>query len=86
MSIEKPVKIELRNKKQDEGKISKGANMEFLVDGERLRGVRSVKIEVDARGLAKATVEIYGYLKANILGQYEPSIFELKDSRDKNNE
>lgn len=51
-------KIELRSKNPD--KISTGANTELYIDGQKAKGVKSFKYEVDARGVGIVTVQYFG--------------------------
>ena len=78
-------KIELRDKRSEEekknGQPTVGANCEVLIDGKPLEGVRSFKLEVNAAGVAEATVVMYGDFHANVLGQYGVQMFEIKRPR-----
>ncbi len=73
--------IELRDKRKKEdrkGQPTVGANCEVLIDGQPLQGVRSFKVEVDARGVAKATIEMYGNFIVDVLGDYEKQLYQIK--------
>jgi hypothetical protein len=80
--------IELRDKRTEEekkkGSPTVGANCEVLIDGQPLKFVRSFKLEVDAAGIAKATIEMYGNFHANILGDYKQEFFEIKNPGEDN--
>lgn len=52
-------KIEVRNKKGQEGQLSKGANTELYIDGRLAKGVKSFKYEVNAAGMGTVVVEYY---------------------------
>lgn len=52
-------KVQIKNRKHAEDKISVGANMEVLIDGQPLRGVTFFKFEVKAKGIAKVMLEMY---------------------------
>jgi len=75
-------KIELRTK-NPKAKITTGANCEVLIDGTPLEGVKNFKLEVSSRGVAKATIELYGHFECNVLGELEQKNFQLVDSKDK---
>ena len=57
-----PHKIYISNKRGSEGNISTGANTEVSMDGVALRGVKSIKYEVDAKSIGKVTIEMYAQL------------------------
>lgn len=52
-------KIQVRNRKGAEGKLSVGANMEVLLDGKPLGSANFFKFEVHSRKIAKVTIELY---------------------------
>lgn len=62
-------KIQIRNRKGAEDRISSGANMEVILDGHRLGGASFVKFEVSAKKVAKVLIELYAEVEveANIL-------------------
>lgn len=55
--------IELRTKTP--GKVTTGANSELLIDGEPVKGVTSVSINVDANGMGRVKLELIGNIKAS---------------------
>lgn len=59
-------KIQVRNRPGAEGKITTGANTEVLLDGKKLNGCRFVKIEVDARKVAKVMLELYAEVEVEV--------------------
>lgn len=59
--------LEIRQREGSEKNIMVGANTIVLVDGKPLRGAQAVKFEVNARGIAKATVTLIG--RFNITGR-----------------
>lgn len=52
-------KLVIRNCPGSEGQLSKGANMEVLLDGKPIKGATFVKFEVKAAKLAKVVIELY---------------------------
>ena len=52
-------KVTVRNRRDADGKISVGANMEVLIDGKPLKGVSFFKCEVKARSIAKVMLEMF---------------------------
>lgn len=64
-------KFELRPRKNAEG-ISVGANMQLLMDGKPMKGVTKVKIEVEARKVAKINVTFIGKLETHAISRYNP--------------
>lgn len=76
MSDEKTYpKFELRMREGATGLMT-GANTELLMDGKRLSTVTKVKVEVEARGLAKMTLEMFGQFE--VTGNFEPEVTEKK--------
>jgi len=70
-------RITVRQRKGAEG-IMTGANTELLIDGKPLPLVHSFKFSVNARGVAKATIEMFGRVEIDgILGQLEQVILPL---------
>lgn len=65
--------------KQMEGasNIMTGMNTIFLIDGKKVEGCRKVSFEVDARGEAVVTVELYGHMHIN--GSLEDRQLIVKD-------
>lgn len=64
---EKPKKaklpiLEIRQRKGSKG-IMVGANTELLIDGEIVRGATGVRFEVNAKGVATATITLIGRFK-----------------------
>lgn len=59
MSQTKMQKLSIRNRKDEEGKLSKGANMIVELDGVPVRGATFVKFEVKAGGIAKVMIEMF---------------------------
>jgi len=53
----KAPKLTIKNKAP--GKFLTGMNTQILIDGKPVRGVRSFKLEVDARKMALLTLEMY---------------------------
>lgn len=51
-------KLQVRNRPEADGKISVGARMEVLLDGQPLRGVTFFKFEVSAKKVAKVQFEM----------------------------
>lgn len=51
--------IEIRQKPESTG-ISTGGNTELFIDGERMRSVRSLSLNVDARGVAELSLTMVG--------------------------
>ncbi len=72
----KPPLIEIRNKKGHEDKLTHGAITEVLVDGERLKAVKEVRVRITAREMAEVTVVMYGRVKANVLGNLHKEIID----------
>ena len=68
-------KIELRTK--DPSRLTTGANAELLINGEVQKNVKSFKLEVEAGGMAKATVEYYGAFTCNVVGQLEQEYIRI---------
>jgi hypothetical protein len=52
-------KLQIRNKPEEAGTLSKGANMEVLLDGTPLRGVSFFKFEVKSGSVAKVMLEMF---------------------------
>jgi hypothetical protein len=57
-----PHKIYISNKRGSEGQISTGYNTEVAMDGIALKGVKSIKYKVDAKGVGLVTMQIYAEL------------------------
>lgn len=72
-----PCKIEIRQKEGSEDQIMTGANTQILLDGKPLKGVTGVKFEVNARGVAKVTLEMYANVK--VIGNIEDLTQEYTD-------
>ena len=72
MSDEIP-KFELRMREGATGLMT-GANTELLMNGKRMGTVTKVKVEVEARGMAKMTLEMFGQFK--VVGNFEPEVVE----------
>ena len=73
--------IELRDKRRQEdrkGQPTVGANCEVLIDGQPLQGVRSFKVEVDAKGVAMATIVMYGNFAVDVIGDFEQQLYRIK--------
>lgn len=70
--------FELRQREGSTG-IATGGNMEFLIDGVHFPFAKSVKIEVDAGGFAKVTIEAYGRIKATGKVSMDLKKFESED-------
>lgn len=68
-------KFELRMREGATGLMT-GANTELLMDGKRMGTVTKVKVEVEARGLARMTLEMLGQF--NVTGNFQPEIIEKK--------
>jgi len=56
---EKLHKLELRPNKGAEDKLATGNNSSLYMDGKPMRGVHRFALEAQARGLVKATIEMY---------------------------
>lgn len=54
--------LEIRQRKGANG-VMVGANTELLLDGVPVRGATAVTFEVSARGVAKATITLFGRFK-----------------------
>lgn len=52
-------KLELRASEGAEGRVATGANSALYMDGKKLRGVSKFNLNAEARGLVKATIELY---------------------------
>lgn len=63
----KPHIFELRQRENSTG-VMTGANTELTMDGQKIMGVRKVKVEVEAGELAKITIEVVG--RFHVIGQY----------------
>ena len=75
MSDEKKYpKFELRMREGATGLMT-GANTELLMDGKRLGTVSKVRIEVEARGLAKMSLEMWGQFE--VTGNFDPEQVEV---------
>lgn len=59
--------LEIKQREDSKNKLMVGANTVILIDGKPLRGAQAVKFEVNARGIAKATVTLVG--RFNITGR-----------------
>lgn len=57
--------LEIRQKEGTESSIMVGANTQLLLDGKPLKGAQAVTFEVNARGIAKATVTLIGRFKVS---------------------
>lgn len=54
-------KIEVKNKTTD--KVSTGANTELYIDGQKAKGVKSFKYEVQANGVGVVTIEYFAHVE-----------------------
>jgi len=70
-------KIKIRNRKDADGKISVGANMEILIDDKPLKGVSFFKFEVKARNVAKVQLEMFCEVDIEL----DTKLVRFKDSR-----
>ena len=70
MSDEYP-KYELRMREGAVGLMT-GGNAQLFVDGKKIPFVRKVKVEVEAGGLARMTLEVLGQFEVS--GGFEPVI------------
>ena len=52
--------LEVRQREGSESKVMTGANTELYLDGVKVRGATGVMFEVNARGIAKATITLIG--------------------------
>lgn len=59
--------LEIKQRKGSDKSIMVGANTIILIDGKPLRGAQAVKFEVNAGGIAKATVTLIG--RFNLTGR-----------------
>lgn len=59
-------KIQIKNKPGAEGELSKGGNMQVLLDGQPLKGVSFFKFEVKPGGIAKIVVEMFAEVDVDI--------------------
>jgi hypothetical protein len=69
-------KLTVRNRPGAEGRITTGANVELLLDGEPLKGATYCKIELKTGKTAKVTVEYIAEIDAEVfaeLGESEAS-------------
>jgi len=71
--------IELRPKPGTEGQLMTGANTQVLMNGEKLPYVSAFKFEVNARGIAKVTLELYA--SVNIIGTVKEVKVALPESK-----
>lgn len=56
--------LEIRQRRGSKG-VMVGANTELFLDGKRVKGARSVSLEVDAKGVAQATIVLIGRFKVS---------------------
>ena len=56
-------KIELKTKNPNA--VSTGANTELYIDGQKAKGIKSFKYEVNSTGVGIVTVEYYGNIEIN---------------------
>ena len=59
MSQTKVSKITIRNKPGCEGNITTGANVQVLLDGQPIKGLSFLKLELKPSKIAKVTMEMY---------------------------
>lgn len=52
--------LEIRQREGTEKRIMVGANTQLFMDGKLVRGATGVKFEVNAKGIAKATITLIG--------------------------
>jgi len=72
----KPPVIEIRNKNLDG--LTTGANTIILINGEELKGVTKMKLEIAAGGIAMMTCEIIGDFRVNLMGEFEQKVITMK--------
>ncbi len=77
--MQKPHKVTIRMKEGSSG-FMVGANTEVLIDGEKAKYVTGVKFEVDARGVAKVTMQFLANVE--IEGDVELGYGSISDSQD----
>lgn len=56
--------LEIRQREGSEG-LMVGANTELLIDGKPVKGAQRVSFEVNARGVATATITLVGRFKVS---------------------
>lgn len=79
MSQSKCNKITIRNRPGTEGHVSKGGNMQVLLDGKPIGGAYFVKFEVHAKKVAKVTIEMYAEVELEADFELENTEKESKD-------
>ena len=62
-------KLKIRNKPGCEGQISKGANVELLLDDKPLNGCYAVEFTLVARDLAKVRLELFAEIDAEVFAE-----------------
>lgn len=72
--------FEIRTRKgAPKGRPQTGSATEILMDGKPMKGVRKVTFEVEAREIAKMTIEVYGqFLIKSELGSFETLVVPFK--------
>jgi hypothetical protein len=73
-------KLQIKNKQNAEGQISKGANMEVLIDGQPLKGVTFIKFEVKACKVAKVMIEMLADVRVD--ANLPLSVETIKNTKD----
>lgn len=79
MAKVKMPKIEIRNKKGTKDLLTTGANTEILIDGKPLKNVHKLNLEIIAGGMAKLTVEMYGSIHTNMIGELTKKTIKIED-------
>lgn len=65
-------KVTIRNRAGAEGQLSKGMNMEVLIDGVPVKGASFVKFEVKASKMAKVFIELYAEVEVQMEAELKP--------------
>jgi len=70
-------KIEVKTR--DPSKPSTGDNTEVYIDGNLIKHAKSLKFEVEAGGMAKVTIEMYGNFTAEVVGEVSSHFVGIED-------
>lgn len=79
----KPHKVTIKQRKGTTDKIMTGANTIIELDGKKLDGCFAAEFEVDARGVAKVHLSLYGTIdiKGNIKPDFTAKIINQRHGR-----
>ena len=69
-------KLSIRNKPGCEGMVSTGANVQVLLDGNKIPMVSFLKIELKPAKVAKVTMELYVELDAEVITEELKTVAE----------